>query len=66
MNEVEAAVKEVFGPLTPREDVSMDKLSELIIEVRKRVEGENDEDRRYLVYCPMFYITLTHLGHASG
>ena len=46
MAEVEAAVKHVFGSVKPREGVSLEKLSELIVEVRKRIEGENEEDRR--------------------
>lgn len=47
MEKVRAAVEEVFGPLNPREDISLEKLSELILEVRKRVEGAREEDRRY-------------------
>ena len=45
-NEVEAAVKEVFGPLDPREDISLDKISELTLRVRKKVEGETPRERR--------------------
>lgn len=47
MQKVLAAVKEVFGPLNPREDISLEKLSELTVEVRKRVEGATDAERRY-------------------
>ncbi|MCJ1386834.1 peroxin [Xylographa soralifera] len=46
MEKVEAAVKEVFGPLNPREDVSLERLSSLIVEVRKKVEGTTEEERR--------------------
>ncbi|KAI9741888.1 MAG: peroxin [Cirrosporium novae-zelandiae] len=44
--QVEAAVKEVFGPRSPREDITLLRLSELTIEVRKRVEGVTEEERR--------------------
>ena len=46
MEKVEVAVKEVFGPLNPREDVSLERLSSLIVEVRKKVEGTTEEERR--------------------
>ena len=46
MNEVVQASKEVFGPLNPREDISLERLSELTVEVRKRVEGSTDEERK--------------------
>ena len=44
---VEAAVKDVFGPINPREDVSTEKLSSLIISVRKIVEGATSDERKY-------------------
>lgn len=43
---VEAAVKTVFGPLNPKEDILLEKLSELILDVRRRVEGATPEERR--------------------
>jgi peroxin-3 len=46
MEKVEAAVKEVFGPFNPREDVSLTKLSQLVLEVRKKVEGATEEERK--------------------
>jgi len=46
MEKVDAAVKEVFGPINPREDVSFEKLSSLVVEVRKKVEGATEEERR--------------------
>ena len=46
MAAVVKAVKEVFGPINPREDVTLERLSELIVEVRKKVEGVTEEDRR--------------------
>ena len=45
MHEVIAAVKKVFGEVNPREDLSFARLSELVIEVRKLMEGQNDEHR---------------------
>ncbi|TKA76854.1 hypothetical protein B0A49_02941 [Cryomyces minteri] len=46
MNKVMLAVKEVFGPLNPREDITLERLSELTLEVRKKVEGATEEERR--------------------
>lgn len=46
MKKVEAAVTEVFGPLNPREDISLERISHLIVEVRKKVEGATEEERR--------------------
>ena len=46
MHKVEAAVKEVFGGLSPRDDISMHKFSELTLEVRKKVEGATEAERR--------------------
>ncbi|KAG8532103.1 uncharacterized protein KY384_003740 [Bacidia gigantensis] len=52
MMKVETAVKEVFGPLKPTEDVPMEKLSNLILEVRKHVEGASAEDRSACKWLP--------------
>ena len=46
MERVKVAVKEVFGPLNPREDISLEQLSSLVVDVRKRVEGATPEDRK--------------------
>ncbi|RDW70287.1 hypothetical protein BP5796_08684 [Coleophoma crateriformis] len=46
MYKVEAAVKEVFGSLSPRDDIDMEKFSILTLEVRKKVEGATEADRR--------------------
>ena len=43
---VMAAVKEVFGPVNIREDLTLQRLAELIVQVRKNVEGATEEDRR--------------------
>ncbi|KAF2093882.1 Peroxin-3 [Rhizodiscina lignyota] len=52
MQKVLQAVKEVFGPLSPREDISLEKLSELTVEVRKKIEGSTEQDRRTTKYLP--------------
>lgn len=46
LNKVTAAVKEVFGNLNPREEITLERLSELTLEVRKKVEGATEEERR--------------------
>jgi len=46
MLKVEAAVKEIFGGLSPRDDISMQKFSELTLEVRKKVEGATEAERQ--------------------
>lgn len=46
LSRVMAAVKEVFGGVNIREDMSMERLSDLIIQVRKKVEGATEEERR--------------------
>ena len=48
MNEVQDAVTEVFGPLNPREDISLVKLSELTLQARGKIEGNTEEDRKYV------------------
>lgn len=46
MEKVTEAVKEVFGPLNPREDITLQRLSELTVLVRKKIEGFTEEDRK--------------------
>ena len=46
MLKVEVAVKEVFGGLSPRDDISMQRFSELTLEVRKKVEGATEAERQ--------------------
>ena len=46
MLQIEEAVKEVFGPLNPREDIQLDRLSALILDVRRKIEGATPEERR--------------------
>ncbi|KAL8734924.1 MAG: hypothetical protein Q9166_001276 [cf. Caloplaca sp. 2 TL-2023] len=52
MEKVETAVKAVFGPLNPREDIPLERLSALILEVRRRVEGATPEERRSHKWLP--------------
>ncbi|MCJ1394689.1 peroxin [Xylographa bjoerkii] len=69
MKKVEAAVKEVFGPLNPREDVSLERLSSLIVEVRKKVEGTTEEERRTQKWLPYLLPPLdqeAYVLHESG
>ncbi|PYI22198.1 putative MFS transporter [Aspergillus violaceofuscus CBS 115571] len=46
MEEVQSAVTEVFGSCNPREDISRGKLAELTLQVRRKVEGDTEEDRK--------------------
>ncbi|PSN60180.1 Peroxin-3 [Corynespora cassiicola Philippines] len=52
MEKVRAAVKEVFGKVNPREEMTIERLSELTLEVRKRVEGATEEERRTCKWLP--------------
>ena len=47
MERVQEIVTEVFSPLNPREDISLSKLSELTVQVRMKMEGSTEEERRY-------------------
>lgn len=46
MGSVEAAVREVFGVHKPTEDISLEKMSSLILDVRRKVEGATPEERQ--------------------
>jgi peroxin-3 len=48
MERVTAAVKDVFGAVNIREDITMERLAELIMQVRRNVEGSTDEERRQM------------------
>ncbi|KAF3091489.1 peroxin [Orbilia oligospora] len=39
---VEVSVKQVFGPLNPRDDISMSQLRDLTLQIRKTVEGDGE------------------------
>ena len=45
MEAVIDVVKEVFGPLNPREEITMERLGQLTLEVRRRIEGATKEER---------------------
>lgn len=44
MENVEAAVREVFGHLSPRDLLSFDTFSQLTIEVRRKMEGRTEQE----------------------
>ncbi|KAL1793664.1 hypothetical protein ACET3X_008646 [Alternaria dauci] len=46
IEKVRVAVKDVFGLVNPREEMTLERLSELTLQVRKRVEGATEEERR--------------------
>jgi len=53
MVKVETAVKEVFGAVSIRDDMSMERFSELVLQVRRKVEGATEKERsatRWLNY----------------
>lgn len=50
MGKVELAVREAFGPHKPTEDISLESMSSLILDVRRRVEGTTPEERRYVKF----------------
>lgn len=46
MQRVMAVVKEVFGPVNIREDISLERLAELVMQVRTKIEGATEEERK--------------------
>lgn len=53
MAKVRAAVEEVFGSISPNEGITAARLSDLVLAVRKRVEGGSEQERyatRWLQY----------------
>lgn len=46
MDEVKSAIVLVFGPVKPTEEIHFEQLSSLILNVRRRVEGETPEQRK--------------------
>ena len=61
---VEPAVRDVFGPHKPNEDVSLEKMSSLILDVRKRIEGATPEARKSVVDLPQI-LTCTDCTRRS-
>ena len=43
---VEGVVEEVFGSVNPREDIPLERISSLILDIRKGVEGATPGERR--------------------
>ncbi|EGX94377.1 peroxisomal membrane protein Pex3, putative [Cordyceps militaris CM01] len=52
MTTVDGAVRAVFGTLQPRDLVSFDRLADLVLEVRRKVEGGTPEERRGARWLP--------------
>ncbi|KAF2275281.1 peroxin 3 [Westerdykella ornata] len=52
MHKVQEAVKEVFGAVNPRDEMTLEQLSNLTLEVRKKVEGATEEERRTKKWLP--------------
>ncbi|KAF2756119.1 peroxin-3 [Pseudovirgaria hyperparasitica] len=52
LNKVQTAVKETFSTVSPREDLTLAKLSQLTLEVRRKVEGSTEEERRSNKWLP--------------
>lgn len=53
IEKVRAAVEEVFGNISPNEGLTQQRLSELVLEVRKKIEGSTEQERyntRWLQY----------------
>jgi peroxin-3 len=46
MEKVLAVVKEVFGSVNIRDDISLERLSDLIMQIRRKIEGTTEEERR--------------------
>lgn len=46
MQRVMSAVKDVFGAVNIREDITLERLADLIMQVRRKVEGATEEERR--------------------
>ncbi|KAK5008413.1 hypothetical protein LTR28_004008 [Elasticomyces elasticus] len=46
LNRVTAAVKEAFGPVKIKEEITLEQLSELVLQVRRKIEGATEEERR--------------------
>lgn len=46
MDRVMGVVKEVFGGVNIREDMTLERLADLIMQCRRKIEGETEQDRR--------------------
>jgi peroxin-3 len=52
MDRIMAIVKDVFGRVNIREDLTLERLAELIMTVRKRIEGGTEEERLQMKWLP--------------
>ena len=61
MANVEDAVRGVFGSINPKADIPLDKISSLILDVRRVVEGATPEERRFVEVAGLSYPRCAHL-----
>ena len=61
MASVEDAVRGVFGSINPKADIPLDKISSLILDVRRAVEGATPEERRFVDFTGLSYLCCAHL-----
>ena len=61
MANVEDAVREVFGSVNPREEIPLEKISSLILDVRRVVEGATPEERRFVDFTGLSYLRRAYL-----
>ncbi|RMZ85980.1 hypothetical protein DV737_g214, partial [Chaetothyriales sp. CBS 132003] len=52
LDKVRMAVEDVWGPVSPTEMLTADRLRGLVVEVRKRVEGATEHDRYAVKWLP--------------
>lgn len=57
---VEASVRSVFHDMSARDTVTFGRLAEYVVEVRKRVEGENEQKRRNKRWLPFLLPEHNH------
>ena len=52
LGQIQEAVTEVFGPISPTEAISATRLSELTITIRKKIEGATEQERNSKRWLP--------------
>lgn len=52
MDKVRVAVEEVFDSISPAEPLTADRLRELVLEIRKRIEGATEQERYVTRWLP--------------
>jgi len=58
LERVTRAVREVFGQVNIREDITLERLAELILQVRRRIEGATEKERYQMRWLP--YLLPSH------